>query len=133
MKKNICGFFAAGAVVTILFSVIAAAASYAATPSWQTEGVIIGTEIEYADLSVSRSGVSVRLTNTSSFDVKVSLRLTFRDRGGNTLGYSLFGLREISAGTSVKISNNYLNGNWRTCRDAQRMDFSSMTYEPIYD
>jgi len=111
---------------------MAVSISHAAVPAWQADGIIPLTEIEYSGLSVSRSGVSVKLTNTSAADVKVSLRLAFLDREGNTIGYSLFGLREIEAGGYAAFSNNYLNGNWRACRDASRMNFSRMTYEPIY-
>ena len=103
-----------------------------AAPTWEADGVIPGTEIEFSGLSVTRSGVSVRLTNTSDYDVKISLRLTFLDRNGNSIGYSIFGLREIWAENFVTISNNYLNGNWRACRNAPRINFSSMTYEFIY-
>ena len=131
MKKIFRGFCAAGIFMALIFAT-GVKASYAA-PVWPAEGVISGTDIEYAGLSVSAGGVSVRLTNTAGHDVKVSLRLTFLDRNGNTLGYSIFGLREIYAGRYVSISNNHLNGSWRTCRDAPRMVFSSMTYEPIYD
>ena len=130
MKKIL---YAARAVTTIIIFAAAITASHAATPSWEADGVIPGTEIEYSGLSVTRSGVSVKLTNTSFFDVKVSLRLTFFDRNGNSLGYSLFGLREIWAESSVNITNNFLNGNWRACRDAPRMDFVRMTYEYLYD
>ena len=100
--------------------------------AWEANGVIPGTEIEYSGLAISRQGVSVKLTNTSTDDVKVSLRLTFFDRTGNSLGYSLFGLREIRAGDSVTVSNNYLNGNWRACRNASRIGFARMTYDYIY-
>ena len=106
--------------------------SHAVASTWAVDGVIRGTEIEYSGLTVSRSGVSVRLTNTSTDDVKVSLKLTFLDRGGNSIGHSIFGLREIEAGASVTISNNHLNGNWRACRDSARIDFARMTYEYIY-
>ena len=102
--------------------------SQAAAPTWPTDGAIPLTEIGYSELSVSRKGVSVKLTNTSAADVKVSLRLSFLDREGNSIGYSLFGLKEIDAGGSVTFSNNYLNGNWKACRDAHRINFSRMTY-----
>ena len=130
MKKIL---YAACAVTTIIIFAMAIPASHAATPSWETEGVIPGTEIEYSGLSITRSGVSVKLTNTSAYDVKVSLRLTFFSRDGNSIGYSLFGLREIWAENSVNITNNFLNGNWRACRDSPRMNFTSMTYEYLYD
>ena len=132
MKKFL---YAARAVSTIIIfaMVIAAPHTFASAASvWDADGVIPGTDIEYSGLSVTRSGVSVKLTNTSADDVKVSLRLTFFDRSGNSIGYSLFGLREIWAENFVTISNNYLNGNWRACRDAPRIDFARMTYELIY-
>ena len=130
MKKCFC---AERAVTLIIVFVMVITVSHTAAFAWDAEGVIAGTGIEYTGLSVTRSGVSVKLTNTSPFDVKVSLRLTFLDRDGNTVGYTIFGLREIWAGNSVTISNNYLNGNWRACRDAPRMNFSRMTYEYLYD
>ena len=128
MKKCFCA--ARAVIMLIVFATVITASR---TDAWESEGVIPGTEIEYSGLSVTRSGVSVRLTNTSPYDVKVSLRLSFFNRDGNSLGYSIFGLREIWAGNSVTLSNNYLNGNWRHCRDAPRMDFSRMTYEHIYN
>ena len=130
MKKCFC---AARVVTLIIIFSMTVAISHATAFAWEVDGVIPGTEIEYSGLSVSRSGVSVKLTNSSPGDVKVSLRLTFLDREGNSLGYTIFGLREIWAGNSVTITNNYLNGNWRACRDAPRINFAAMTYEPIYD
>ena len=130
MEKFFC---AARAATFILILTLWIAVSGTVASAWTADGVIPGTEIEYSELSVSKSGVSVKLTNTSAYDVKVSLKLTFLDREGNSLGYAIFGLREMEAGDSVTISNNYLNGNWKTCRDSARMDFSRMTYEPIYD
>jgi hypothetical protein len=100
--------------------------------AWEANGAIPGTDIEFSNLEVSKKGVAVRLANTSSDDVKVSLKLTFYDRNGNALGYSLFGLREIPAGAYSDISGNYLNGKWKPCRDSQRIEFAKMTYEPIY-
>jgi hypothetical protein len=82
---------------------------------------------------VSKSGVSVRLANTSGYDVRVSLKLTFFDGYGNSIGHSVFGLREISAGEPVEISGNYLSGKWKECRDAAKISFVKMTYEPIYE
>jgi hypothetical protein len=99
---------------------------------WDAEGVIYGTDIEYSGLSVTKSGVAVKLTNISDTDVKLSLKLTFSDRNGNSLGYAIFGLREIKARSYANISKNYLNGKWKECRDAARMEFVKMTYEPIY-
>ena len=128
--KNCLNAARAGAMIIILTMIITV--SGVAAFAWEADGAIPGTWIEYSGLTVSRSGVSVRLTNTSPNDVNVSLRLTFFDRGGNSLGYSLFGLREIWAGESVTFSNNHLNGNWRACRDAPRINFSRMTYEYIY-
>ncbi|MDR3280528.1 MAG: hypothetical protein LBT23_08445 [Synergistaceae bacterium] len=122
MKK----IFMAILIVSFAF-IIARAAS-----AWPAEGVIYGADIEYSGMSVTKNGVSVKLTNTSGNDVKVSLKLTFYDTKGNSLGYSIFGLREIAAGGYADISNNHLNGKWKPCRDAQRIDFSKMTYEPLY-
>ena len=129
MKKNHC---AARAAILILIFAMAITISHRVVFAWETDGVIAGTDIEYSALVVSRQGVSVKLTNTSNDDVKVSLKLMFLDRTGNSLGYSIFGLREIGGGDSATVTNNYLNGNWRKCRDSARMDFSKMTYEPIY-
>ncbi|MDR3332427.1 MAG: hypothetical protein LBT08_07350 [Synergistaceae bacterium] len=100
--------------------------------SWEDGGAIFGTDIEYSGMKVSKSGVDVRLTNVSASDVKVSLRLTFLTRDGNTVGYSLFGLREIPAGTYVDIRGNYLNGAWKQCKDSERMTWQRMTYELVY-
>jgi hypothetical protein len=107
---------------------IIAGTSYA----WTTDGVIPGTDIKYSGMSVTKNGVNVKLTNVSDNDVKISLKLTFYDANGNSVGYSLFGLREIYAGGYADVSNNFLNGKWKQCRDSQRMGFSKMTYEPIY-
>jgi hypothetical protein len=101
--------------------------------AWNTDGIIPGTDIAYSGLAVTKQGVSVKLENASGDDVKVSLKLTFFDKYGNAAGYSLFGLREIEAGGSAEISNNYLTGKWKPCRDAARLEFEKMTYEPIYD
>ena len=101
--------------------------------AWEADGGVPGTEIEYSGLGVSKDGVSVKLTNASTGDVKVSLKLRFFDAGGNEIGYSIFGLREIPAGDSVEISGNHLSGRWKPCRDAARMNFSRMTYETIYE
>jgi len=100
--------------------------------AWNTDGEIPGTDIEYSGLSVTKNGVGVKLTNASGYDVKISLKLTFYDNNGNSMGYSIFGLREIGADGYADISNNYLNGKWKLCKDAPRIDFSRMTYEPIY-
>ncbi|MDR1916874.1 MAG: hypothetical protein LBQ58_09905 [Synergistaceae bacterium] len=100
--------------------------------AWDAEGAVPQTDIEFSSLEVSKGGVRVRLTNKSDYNVKVSLRLAFTDSEGNGIGYSIFGLREIPAGSYVDISNNYLNGNWKKCRDAHRMIWQKMTYEPIY-
>lgn len=122
MKKIVCAVL--GIILALLTSITAL--------GWDAEGVIYGTDIEYSGLVVSKSGVAVKLTNTSNTDVKVSLKLTFYDRNGNSRGYSIFGLREIQAGSHADISRNYLNGKWKECRDAVRMEFVKMTYEPIY-
>ncbi|MDR1510091.1 MAG: hypothetical protein LBS53_10665 [Synergistaceae bacterium] len=122
MKKISCAVL--GIILTLSVS--------GAALGWDTEGVIYGTDIEYSGLVVSKSGVAVKLTNTSNTDVKVSLKLTFYGRNGSSLGYSIFGLREIQAGSYADISKNYLNGKWKECRDAARMEFVKMTYEPIY-
>jgi hypothetical protein len=101
--------------------------------AWEADGVIPGTEIDYSELVVSKDGVSVKLTNTSADDVKVSLRLAFFDDRGNETGYSIFGLREIPAGESAEISGNHLSGRWKSCKDAARINFSRMTYDIIYE
>jgi hypothetical protein len=114
----------------LLAAVVLSAADCA--QAWSSDGVISGTDLEYSGLSVTKKGVSVRLTNTSGDDVKVSLKLTFYDVNGSSLGYSIFGLREIGARQQVEVSDNYLTGKWKPCRDSQRMEFLKMTYEPIY-
>jgi hypothetical protein len=122
MKNILCAIIVAAVVLASAGEVLA----------WDAEGLVPGTEIAYSGLSVSKKGVSVKLTNTSSDDVKVSLKLTFFDERGNSAGHSIFGLREIPAGESVEISGNHLSGKWKPCRDSVRIDFSKMTYEPIY-
>jgi hypothetical protein len=122
MKKIVCA----------VFGIILVLSAGGAALGWDAEGVIYGTDIEYSGLEVSKNGVAVKLTNTSNTDVKVSLKLTFNDRNGSSLGYSIFGLREIQAGSYADISRNYLNGKWKACRDAARMELVKMTYEPIY-
>ncbi|MDR2779900.1 MAG: hypothetical protein LBB28_02115 [Synergistaceae bacterium] len=122
MKKITCA----------VLGIILILATSGAVFGWDAEGVIYGTDVEYSGLAVSKNGVSVKLTNTSNTDVKVSLKLTFYDKNGSSLGYSIFGLREIQADFYADISGNYLNGKWKECRDAARMEFVKMTYEPIY-
>ena len=100
--------------------------------AWEAQGKIYGTDVEYSNLAITRNGVDVKFTNTYDSDVKISLRLNFYDRTGNLLGYSIFGLREIPAETYVDINGNYLNGNWRHCRDAAKMEWQRMTYEILY-
>jgi hypothetical protein len=97
--------------------------------AWEESGVILGTEIEFSGMNVSREGVGVRLTNVSGSDIKVSLRVEFLSRDGNVLGYSLIGLRTILAGAYAEISGNHLSGNWRECKNAPRMKWRRMTYE----
>lgn len=102
------------------------------SPAWEAKGQIHGTEISYADLQLTKAGANVRLTNQSHTPVKVSLRLAFYGRNGNSIGYTLFGLREIPADSYVDISGNYLNGNWKACTDAYRMEWQKMTYQIVY-
>lgn len=122
MKRTI---LAATAALCLL---IAAGAAY----SWEAQGTVYGTDIDYSSLAVSREGVKVRFANTYDTDVKVSLKLHFYDKAGNAIGYSIFGLREIPGNTYIDVEKNYLNGNWRACRDAFRIRWEKMTYEPIY-
>ncbi|MDL2263949.1 hypothetical protein LJC31_04785 [Synergistaceae bacterium OttesenSCG-928-I11] len=106
--------------------------SVAAAHAWDAQGKIYGTDVEYSGLAITKQGVDVKFTNTYYSDVKISLRLNFYDRTGNLLGYSLFGLREIPAEAYVDIAGNYLNGNWRKCRDATRLEWQRLTYEVLY-
>lgn len=115
------------------FLCLAVAILFAATAyAWDAQGKIYGTDIEYSNLAVTKNGVDVKFTNTYYSDVKISLRLNFYDRTGNLLGYSIFGLQEIPAETYVDINGNYLNGNWRKCRDAAKLQWQRMTYEILY-
>jgi hypothetical protein len=123
MKKTIC-------IVTAVLSVFLTAAVVCA---WNADGVIPGTDITYSELTVSRDGVAVKLTNNLNYDVKVSLKLTFFNADGNTDGYALFGLRTIPAETEIAVSRNYLSGKWKTCNKSVRIIFEKMTYEPIYN
>jgi hypothetical protein len=122
MKKTIC---IAAAVLFILLTDAAARA-------WNADGVILGTDISYSELTVSRDGVAVKLINNSGYDVNVSLKLTFFNTDGNTDGYALFGLRTIEAGAETAVSRNYLTGSWKSCNKSARIIFEKMTYEPIY-
>jgi hypothetical protein len=115
-------------IAALAMAVIYGAAAFA----WEDGGVIIDTDVEYSEMKVSKSGLDVRLRNTSTVDIKVSLRALFRDRTGNSIGYSIIGLREIPAGTTVDIAGNHVTGNWRQCRDAPRMIWEKMTYELLY-
>jgi hypothetical protein len=123
MKKTIC-------IVTAVLSVFLTSAAVLA---WNVDGVIPGTDITYSELTVSKDGVAVKLTNNSNYDVKVSLKLTFFNMDGNADGYALFGLRTIPAGSETAVSRNYLTGRWKTCNKSARIVFEKMTYEPIYD
>jgi hypothetical protein len=100
--------------------------------AWEADGLIPGTDITFSNLTVSKNGVAVKLLNSSSDDVRVSLKLSFYDRNGNIIGYSLFGVRDIAAGAMAEISGNHLSGKWKQCRDAERTEFLKMTYEPLY-
>jgi hypothetical protein len=115
-------------------SVCAAALLIFATGAiaWEASGTIPGTEIEFSNLQVTKKGLTVRLINSANSDVKVSLEVSFIDRTGNGIGHSIFGLREIQAGTYVDISGNYLSGAWKACKDAPRMEWRKMTYEYLY-
>ncbi len=121
-RKNIL------ALLAILLLVACTSLAYA----WEKEGSIPTTELTFSELTVSKKGVSLKLTNTSHTPIKISARLTFYDQGGNTIGYTVFGLREIPEGSYVNIAENYLNGNWRKCRDAYRTEWRPMTYELVY-
>jgi hypothetical protein len=103
-----------------------------AASAWEDRGAVIGTDVEYSEMKISKNGLDIRLRNTSAVDVKISLRALFRDKTGNSIGYSIIGLREIPAGTTVDILGNHLTGNWRQCRDAPRMIWEKMTYELLY-
>jgi hypothetical protein len=120
-------FFDAFFAVTLIFLVAARPAS-----AWEASGRIPGTEIDYAELKVSKEGVSVRLSNTSHTDVKLSLALYFYDRSGNDIGHSIFALMEIPGGGYADFAGNYLTGRMRDCRDAPRIEWKKMTYEYLY-
>lgn len=100
--------------------------------AWEKEGVIPTTELEFEGLDISKKGVGVKLTNTSHTPVKVSLKLTFFDERSNSIGYAIFGLREIKGDSYVNIAETHLNGNWKKCREAYRIEWRAMTYELIY-
>lgn len=96
-------------------------------------GMLPGTDIGYSNFSVSKSGITIRFTNTFNVDAKFSARVTFYDRNGNTLGYSVFGLREIPGESSIDIAGNHLSGDWKKCKRADRVDWQPMTYEVLYE
>jgi hypothetical protein len=95
-------------------------------------GTVPGTDIKFSGFAVSKNGISVRFVNASGSDLKISLQVLFYDRNGNKIGHSIFGLREMPEGASVDYSDNYLTGNWKECKAAQRMEWQKMTYEYIY-
>lgn len=100
--------------------------------AWGKEGVIPATELEFAELTVNRRGVSVRLINASHTPIKTSLKLTFSDNRGNAVGYAVFGLREIEGNSYVNIAETHLSGNWKKCLEAYRAEWQPMTYELVY-
>lgn len=100
--------------------------------AWEKEGKIATTELAFSELEVNKKGVNVKLTNTSHTAIKASLKLTFFDERGNTIGYTLFGLREIAGDSYINIAENFLNGNWKKCRDSYRAEWQPMTYELVY-
>jgi hypothetical protein len=110
--------------------IVAGAASSAG--AWEKSGRIPGTEIEFSNLEVSKEGVSLRLENTSVSDVRVSLTLYFRDREGNSVGYSIFAVREIPGGGYADVAGNYLSGSLHECRIAHKIEWKRMTYEYLY-
>lgn len=100
--------------------------------AWEKDGLIPATELEFAELKISRKGVSVKLINTSHTPIKASLKLTFSDNRGNTIGYAIFGLREIGGGNYVNIAETHLNGDWKKCQEAYRAEWQPMTYQLVY-
>jgi hypothetical protein len=124
LKTYVIILLAAAAVIEL--------ASPARLAAWNAAGGVPETEIEYSDMQVSKEGVTVKLANRSQTDVKVSLRVAFLDASGNEIGHSLFGLREIAAGSAAEVSRNYITGKWKECRDAPRAEWRKMTYEYLY-
>lgn len=118
--------FRAAAALAATVLLISAAHAYEAV------GVVPGTSIEYSGLSVTKGGVNIVLTNTDESAVKVSMRLNFYDKNGNTVGYTIFGLREIDGKGSSAVTGNYLNGKWKPCKDAYRIGWQRMTFELLY-
>jgi hypothetical protein len=108
--------------------------SMAACPAsaWEANGRIPGTEIGYTGLIVSKEGVSVRFSNTSQTDIKLSLALHFYDKAGNDIGHSIFALMEIRGGGYADFAGNYLTGRMKDCRGAPRIEWKKMTYEYLY-
>ena len=104
----------------------------AAPPQWSTDGLLAGTEISYSALSVEKSGVNVKFTNTSHSTLRISSRLTFYDKNWDKVGYCLFGVRDIAAGESVEFFNNHITGDWKKCRSAFKTVWETMTYEQVY-
>jgi hypothetical protein len=100
--------------------------------AWDESGTVPGTGVKFSGFAVSKKGISVRFVNTSGYDVKISLQRIFYDRNGNRVGHSIFGLREMPEGASVDYADNYLTGNWKECKNAQRIEWQKMTYEYIY-
>lgn len=119
-------------LTTLLLLFLTAIYAFAAESNWATSGTIPGTELAFTDLSVTKQGLSVRVTNNSLDPVKVSLRISFFDNQGNNIGHSVIALREVPAEAFFDVTNNYINGNWKACRDSHRMEFRHMTYEVLY-
>ncbi|GHV29851.1 hypothetical protein FACS1894167_09740 [Synergistales bacterium] len=118
-------------VFAVILSVFLLSAPVA-VPAWEKGGKIYDTDLEYADLNLSKAGLAVRINNPSTDDVKVSLRLSFFDRNSNKIGYSIIGLREIPAGSFAEVSGNYISGKWKECSKAERLLWEKMTYEILY-
>lgn len=116
-------------LAAIMMIIAAACTAHA----WEPQGKIYGTNaVEYSELSVAKDGVGARITNGDDLPIKISLKLLFFDKDGNTLGYAIFGLREIPAGAYSDYSNIYLSGKWKECKRAFRVEWQPMTYELVY-
>lgn len=120
------------AASAVLLAFVLLAAASIKSEAIDAQGKIFRTDIEFSELAITKRGLTVKLTNTSDVPIKISSKLMFFDKSGNSVGYALFGLREIPSGTFVIFSGVPLKGSWKQCRDAPRWDWQTMTYEILY-
>ena len=126
-----------GAIVLLMLSLFLAftaplSAAESAYP-FPVNGVIQGTDVEYSNLELTKSGVSVTLTNRSPGVVRISSQMLFLDKNATKIAGSIFALRDLEPGASINIDSNYLDGSWKKAKkETFRLEWKPMTYEHIY-